>query len=207
MTLSGDQFRVLFVCTGNICRSAIAEQVFRSRYGSDSVAFASAGTGALVGAAMPEQAAEVSRQLGGCPDYHSGQQLSKPFVEAADLVIALTREHRSEIVRTLPRSNRYTFTLRELARVLESYESDSDAVLLEMKPGQSLADTLRAVVKILAGQRGYAAAPLSPQDDDVVDPYRRSQEIYDLSGAQISDAVDRIAFVIEVFKHRVSSSS
>jgi hypothetical protein len=36
----------------------------------------------------------------------------------------------------------------------------------------------------------------------VIDPFRRSQEIYDLSGAQISDAIDRIAYAIEVLKHR-----
>jgi protein-tyrosine phosphatase len=202
MSLSPIQFRVLFVCTGNICRSAIAEQVFRARYGSDVVVFASAGTGALVGAPMPEQAAEISRHLGGNPDSHSGQQLSKGFLESADLVIALTREHRSEIVRTFPRANRYTFTLRELARLLESYEKDPQAQALALRNGHSLAETLRLAVPILAAQRAYAAAPTTPTDDDVVDPYRRSQEVYDLSGSQISDAVDRIAFSIEVLKHR-----
>jgi protein-tyrosine phosphatase len=194
MSLSPDQFRVLFVCTGNICRSAIAEQVFRARYGSEAVAFASAGTGALVGAPMPEQAAEISRKLGGDPSAHAGQQLSKPFVEAADLVIALTREHRSEIVRTLPRANRYTFTLREFARLIESYVGDAEAKSVARGPDVSLADALRSAVPILAAQRGYAAAPTSPDDDDVVDPFRRSQDIY--------DPVERIAFAVEVLKHR-----
>jgi protein-tyrosine phosphatase len=203
MTLPPDQFRVLFVCTGNICRSAIAEQVFRARYGSDSVAFASAGTGALVGARMPDQAAEISYRLGGDPSAHSGQQLTREFVAAADIVIALTREHRREIVRTLPRANRYTFTLREFARVIESYESDSQAQPLQMDVGDSIAATLRSAVPILAGQRGYAASPADPDDDDVIDPYRRSQEIYDLSAAQITDAVDRIAFAVEVLKRRL----
>jgi protein-tyrosine phosphatase len=202
MTLSGDQFRVLLVCTGNICRSAIVEQVLRARYGSEAVAFASAGTGALIGAPMPDQAAEISRQLGGDPTGHAGQQLSKEYIEAADLVIALSREHRSEIVRTFPRASRYTFTLRELARVIESYESDSGAMPLRGAPNLTLVNTLRSAVAVLAGQRGYAATPAEPEDDDVIDPYRRSQETYDLAGAQISDAVDRIAFVIEVLKHR-----
>ncbi|PRY64647.1 protein-tyrosine phosphatase [Glaciihabitans tibetensis] len=202
MSLSSEQFRVLFVCTGNICRSAIAEQVFRARYGSESVAFASAGTGALVGAPMPEQAADISRRLGGDPQEHSGKQLSRAFVEAADVVIALTREHRSEIVRTLPRASRYTFTLREFARLMESYQGDAEARPLTQGPGVSLADTLRSAVPILAAQRGYAEAPPTPDDDDVIDPYRRPQEIYDLSGAQISDAVDRIAFAVEILKYR-----
>jgi protein-tyrosine phosphatase len=202
MFLPTEQFRVLFVCTGNICRSAIAEQVFRARYGSDSVVFASAGTGALVGAAMPEQAADISRRLGGRPESHSGQQLSREFVEAADLVIALTREHRSDIVRILPRSARYTFTLREFARLIESLESDGGAQPLLRVDGIHLADALRSAIPLLAGQRGYAAVPQAPVDDDVIDPYRRSQDIYDLAAAQISDAIDRISFAVEVLKHR-----
>jgi protein-tyrosine phosphatase len=201
MTDRPEPFRILFVCTGNICRSAIAEQVFRARYGSDDIQFASAGTGALVGATMPAQAADISRHLGGVPDAHSGRQLTKSIVADNDLVIALTREHRSEIVRTHPRANRYTFTLRELARVLESYTRDADA-----KPvvrAASLAETLRSAIPLLAGQRGYTDAPSSPDDDDVIDPYRRPQEVYDRAGAEISDAIDRIAFEIEILRKRV----
>jgi len=205
MSLPVGQFRVLFVCTGNICRSAIAEQVFRARYGSEIVVFASAGTGALVGASMPEQAAQISLQLGGNPAAHAGQQLSKEFVAAADLVIALTREHRSDVVRALPRANRYTFTLREFARLIESYESDSEAQMFPRGLNVPLAEMLRSAVPILAAQRGYAGGPPSPEDDDVVDPYLRSQEVYDLAGVQISDAVDRIAYVIEVLKHRAQN--
>jgi protein-tyrosine phosphatase len=200
MSASPEQFRVLFVCTGNICRSAIAEQVFRARYGSDAVAFASAGTGALAGARMPEQAVDISHHLGGDPSVHSAQQLTQDFLRAADLVIALSREHRSAIVRTLPRANRYTFTLREFARVLESYANDSGARALDRRPGVLLADTLRSAIPILAAQRAYAAVPSLPEDDDVIDPYRRSQETYDLSGSQIADAIDRIAFVVERLK-------
>lgn len=201
MTESSEPFRVLFVCTGNICRSAIAEQVLRARYESDQVVFTSAGTGALVGAAMPEQAAEISRRLGGIPDAHSGRQLTKPIVADSDLVIALTREHRSEIVRTHPRANRYTFTLREFARVLESYTRDEDAKSFTRRA--TLAETLRSGIPLIASQRGYTDAPPTPDDDDVIDPYRRPQEIYDRAGAEISEAIDRIAFDIEILRKRI----
>lgn len=200
MAESAKPFRVLFVCTGNICRSAIAEQVLRARYGSDEVVFSSAGTGALVGSAMPEQAAEISRHLGGTPDTHSGRQLTQSIVADSDLVIALTREHRSDIVRTHPRANRYTFTLREFARVIESYTRDDEAKPLLR--ASTLAETLRNGVPLIAAQRGYADAPATPDDDDVIDPYRRSQDVYDRAGAEISDAIDRIAFEIEILRTR-----
>jgi protein-tyrosine phosphatase len=201
MTDAVQPFRVLFVCTGNICRSAIAEQVFRARYGSEEIQFASAGTGALVGSGMPTQAADISRHMGGFPDAHSGRQLTPTIVAESDLVIALTRDHRSDVVRAHPRANRYTFTLRELARVAESYTSDPEAKPLSMRA--SLPETLRDAVPLFAAQRGYTQAPSSPDEDDVIDPYRRSQDVYDRSGAEISDAIDRIAFQIEILRKRV----
>jgi protein-tyrosine phosphatase len=195
MTENTGPLRVLFVCTGNICRSAIAEQVFRARYRGENIEFSSAGVGALVGRGMPEQAAEISRKLGGVPDAHAARQITKEMIAESDLVIALSREHRSEIVRTHPRSNRYTFTLREFARVLESYAGDSEAKPIP-RTAAAAVGVFRDAVPIIASQRGFAAQPASPEDDDVIDPYRREQEVYDRSGREISDAVDRITSVI-----------
>jgi protein-tyrosine phosphatase len=195
MTELAGPLRVLFVCTGNICRSAIAEQAFRARYSGDDIEFTSAGVGALVGRGMPEQAAEISRQLGGAPGEHVARQITKEMIADSDLVIALSREHRSEIVRTHPRSNRYTFTLREFARVLESYAGDAQAAPIP-RTASAAVNVLRGAIPIIASQRGFAEQPSSPEDDDVIDPYRRDQEIYDRSGREISDAVDRIAGVI-----------
>lgn len=193
-------FRVLFVCTGNICRSRIAEQVFRERFGSDEVVFASAGTYAMVGSEMPEQAEAISRQLGGAADGIRSRQLVSSLVEESDLVIALTREHRSEIVRTLPRASRYTFTLREGARLIESLVTDDLSIMPEADV--ALPDRLRAFVPLLAVQRSVAERPDDPADDDVIDPYRRSQETYDLSGSQIQNATDRIVAAVQALSIR-----
>ena len=196
MTENIGPLKVLFVCTGNICRSAIAEQAFRARYSGESIEFTSAGVGALVGRGMPEQAAEISRQLGGVPDAHIARQITKDMIAESDLVIALSREHRSEIVRTHPRSNRYTFTLREFARVLESYAGDTQATPIP-RTASAAVGVFRGAIPIIASQRGFADQPASPEDDDVIDPYRRDQEVYDRSGREISDAVERITGVIE----------
>jgi protein-tyrosine phosphatase len=98
-------------------------------------------------------------------------------------------------VRTHPRANRYTFTLREFARVLESYAGDSEAKAIP-RTAAAAVDVFRDAVPIIASQRGFAVQPDSPEDDDVIDPYRREQEVYDRSGREISDAVDRITEVI-----------
>ena len=199
---SAAPFTVLFVCTGNICRSRIAEQVFRDRFGETAggtaIRFASAGTHAMVGDAMPEQAQQVATLLGGHPDGHTSTQLVPDLVAQADLVIALTREHRSEIARMLPRASRYTFTLRESARLIESLVTDD---LAEFPAATlPLPDRLRGYVPLLAMQRSLAVRPQNPDDDDVIDPYRRSQSVYDLTGQQIQDATDRIVSAVSVLR-------
>lgn len=202
--LAADRFEVLVVCTGNVCRSPVAEQVLRARFGERFARFSSAGTFALVGEQMPEQAQQLARQLGGDPAaLHAPRQLDETFVDRADLVLALTREHRAEIVRTLPRANRYTVTLREAARLLESLAADPDAAgELHGLRTLPLPDALRALVPMMMVQRGFAPQPAAASDDDVVDPYRQAQEVYDESGRQIADAIDRIERALRTFAGR-----
>lgn len=186
-----ERFAVLVVCTGNICRSPLLEQLLRARYGETVARFSSAGTAALVGEGMPEQAVQLSQRLGGSPAGHEPRLLDAALVDRADLVIALAREHRAEIVRLAPRASRRTVTLREAARLLESLESapDLDLAALHSAP---LPDALRALVGLAMGERGIAPPPAAPEDDDVVDPYRQTQDVYDRSGEQVVDALDRI---------------
>lgn len=200
---SDGRFEVLVVCTGNVCRSPVAEQVLRARFGERVARFSSAGTYALVGQQMPEQAQELARRLGAQPGpLHAPRLLDADLIARADLVLALTREHRAEIVRLLPRANRSTVTLREAARLLESLAAappeELDLARLRALP---LPDALRELVPLALAERGFAT-PSDPADDDVVDPYRQSQEVYDESGRQIADAIDRIERALRAFAER-----
>lgn len=181
-------FSVLFVCTGNICRSPIAEQLFRAYLDSPGIEYSSAGTHAAVEWAMPSEASDVSERLGGNPSAHSARQLSAKLIEQSDLVIALAREHRSKIVRTVPRASRYTFTLREFVRLLEEVTADSAVSDLLRN---DLAGTLRELVPAVASRRGQTS-PVAAGDDDVDDPFGRSLANYALAGEQINDAVKRV---------------
>lgn len=190
-----EPFRILVVCTGNICRSAQAEQLIRARISEKFTQFESvvvvesAGTGAMVGQGMPAEAAAQSALYGGAPAAHTARQLTADQVRSADLVLAMASEHRSAAVRLLPRASRNAFTLTEFAALLEDAEqnySPSTAALSRLDP----TDTLRSAVKLASGRRGY----LSPDDGawaDVVDPYRRSDEVYAASARQIVEALDR----------------
>jgi len=194
-------FAVLIVCTGNICRSPLAEQLLRARadefarsLGVDNasrwITFASAGTHGNDGDTMPRQAAELSVRYGGDPSEHAATRLWPVMIDSADLVLGLARTHRSEIVSMLPRSSRYAFTLLEFARLLDDLTTDS-SLRIPMAAVNSPADLLRTLVSAVAARRGIAPRT-TPEADDVVDPYRRSQKTYDLSGASIDAAITSI---------------
>lgn len=199
-------FSVLFVCSGNICRSPLAEQLLRARtidaFGGDpalasvQVMFSSAGTIAAAGQRMPQQAAELSVRHGGEPSLHRATELDASLVAAADLVIAMAQEHRGAVVRCFPRSNRYTFTLREFAALIRNLTQAAAGEQL-LRCGPDIAAQLRELVPAVAARRGQTSVLSTPESFDVVDPYRRSQETYELSGSQIVTAVDEIMGSLE----------
>lgn len=191
-----DQFRILVVCTGNICRSAQAEQFIRSRIADrfpdleSVVVVESAGTGAMVGSGMPPEAAALSTEYGGFPVHHLARQLTVDHVRTADLVLAMAAEHRSAAVRLLPRASRNTFTLTEFSALLMSTEQHHPAPPADFSVLPP-ADQLRAAVKWVSARRGFLP-PEEAMSADVVDPYRRSEEVYVESARQIVDALDRV---------------
>src|SRR5690606_29823515 len=93
--------RVLMVCTGNICRSPMAEALLRARLGTDRVRVHSAGTRPVIDGEMPAEAQRLTIAHGGSPAdarAHRGRWLVEPIVEDADLILAMAREHRTAAV-------------------------------------------------------------------------------------------------------------
>lgn len=199
MTARSTPLRILVVCTGNICRSPLVELLWRTRLDGHYVELTSAGTRALVGHPMPDDAQRVARAHGVPADVaaeHRAQQLTGELIADADLVVALAREHRADVVRTLPAAARKTVTLREAARLVESL-ADAPHVDVPQLRTLPVADALRELVPLALAERGVAAPPADPLDDDVVDPYRQAPEVYARSGEQIADATTRILTALQ----------
>src|SRR4051794_38777979 len=123
-------FRVLFVCTGNICRSPMGQAMLTSRLraalGDDAdrlVEVSSAGTYGLVGHPIEPDALVALDEIGVVPDEFAARELAEDIVEASDLVLTATREHRAAAVSMLPRWSRRTFTIREFARLVEAVDA------------------------------------------------------------------------------------
>ncbi len=85
--------RIVFVCTGNSCRSPLAEVMARHRYADLPLLFASAGTAAAVGGPASPGARAVARELGLDLDAHRSAALDAAVLSGVDWVIGLTRTH------------------------------------------------------------------------------------------------------------------
>ncbi|MGN8051069.1 low molecular weight phosphatase family protein [Curtobacterium sp. 22159] len=177
--------RVLFVCSGNICRSPLGAQVLVARLGRDAPGFTveSAGTIAEDGAPMDAAAARQSVRLGGDPSAHGSRYLTEAIAAGADLVLTAERSHRAAVVSLAPRAAKRAFTIKQFSRVLEALEPADLA-------GVATAEQL---VERVARLRGTVPPPADPADDDVDDPYRRSEATHVRVADEIGAALGVVA--------------
>lgn len=100
---------VLFVCTGNTCRSPLAEGIFRAAYdravkagrGAPRVV-ASAGTSGVSGVPMSEGSFVELKNRGIDPSRHRAQGLSVELLQAADRIFTMTARHRRSVLDLAP---------------------------------------------------------------------------------------------------------
>jgi protein-tyrosine phosphatase len=182
-------FRLLHVCTGNICRSPMAERLtragLRARLGdaADRVLVESAGTWGHSGSPMEPHALTTLAQYDVDGSDFRARELVAEHVRTADLVLAATREHRAASVVLHPRAAARTFTLREFARL-------TGAVDPAGLPDGDLGERGRALVKAAAAQRGRVV-PDRPEDDDLADPYHAPPSVFATCAALVHEVLQR----------------
>lgn len=161
---------VLFVCTGNICRSPTAERL-TTAYAHEAgmeLTSSSAGTHGLTGHPMDPTAATVLHQLGGESDGFLARRITPRIAGDADLVLTMTATHRDAVLAIAPRKLRSTFTLLEAVGLAEASGAKSIADIADARAHHSVG-TL-----------------------DIDDPYRRTHDVYEEIGQQIADALPAI---------------
>lgn len=155
--------KILFVCTGNTCRSYMAEIIAREYLGNtddrNRIEVLSAGTGCMGGEPATIQAAAVLAELGYTELDHCARELNGDLITSADLILTMTEHQKRQVLREYPQAGNKVFLLKEYACAKDSRED----------------------LKIQADPSYY----------DIADPFGQSLEYYRDCGAELKMAVEQ----------------
>jgi len=188
---------ILLVCTGNICRSPMAQGLLRhvlAERGLEDITVESAGTSAWGDSEATPEAVEALRELGIDISEHQARRLSRSMIDTADLVLGLAAEHREAVLRISPEAMSRTFTLKELV------------ALLEARQVERTGDPIQRLRAGAAAGSEVRASPDQPvlADEDVGDPLGLGLHAFQASAWEIEDLVRRL--VTSVFGQKEGSS-
>jgi protein-tyrosine phosphatase len=178
---------LLFVCTGNACRSPLAERLLHRwamSAGRGDVQVGSAGLAATPGTPMEAKAAAALRRLGGDPAGFAARSFTEALTHGADLVLTMTRKQRTDVLKATPRGLRRTFTLLEAAALLEL------ADLSDLPRGPERARELGLRLDAARGRRA------STEADDLPDPIGQSSGTHRQVAGRIANALRPLAEVL-----------
>ena len=167
--------QLLFVCSGNICRSPFAERLTALMLANQSVTgwtVSSAGTAAIVGSGMETQMRERLKARGGTSRGFAARQVDHTMLEQADLILGMETQHLAWVLEESPLFARKAYTLGQIVRFIE--ESGTDAVG---------ADFLE--------QAREGRSRVRPEDD-VPDPYRKGPEAADRAAATLTAHLEKL---------------
>ncbi|WP_431235697.1 low molecular weight phosphatase family protein [Mycolicibacterium psychrotolerans] len=157
---------MLFVCTGNICRSPIAERLavaYADQAQIPNFGASSAGIRAVVAHPIHRDAATTLEALGGDASNFAARQVKPNVLSGADLILTMTTAHRDAALEIAPQKLHRTFTLSEAARLASAHGATTVADLPVLRP------------------------QLTPQElFDIPDPIGQDPEVFASVGAQIA---------------------
>lgn len=174
---------VLMVCTGNLCRSPLAEHLAAARFGAaadDAPVFHSAGVRAEPATPMHLHAAALLRARGIDPGAFRTRMLSAELIDASDLILGASREHRSAVVALVPQALHRTFTMREFGRLT------AGVAPTELPPQPRPAGEYLARIAWHARAAGHVV-PAST--DNLTDPFQGGRDAFEDCAWMIDDAL------------------
>lgn len=171
------------VCTGNVCRSPIAEGLLRAafaeRIGTDALEVASAGTMGWTGSGADPSSIRAAAERGVDISGHRAREVSDEDVARADLVVAMAPEHARAFA---GEAGSRTFTLKELVRLLEVLPETEDASLGRLSERIAEADRLR--------RGGFEG---DPWDEGIGDPLGMPLDRFRAVAAELDAWCSRLA--------------
>ncbi|SDE33437.1 protein-tyrosine phosphatase [Paenibacillus sp. UNCCL117] len=184
--------RILFVCTGNTCRSPMAEGLMRSiadRSGLTGLEVRSAGVAAYQGTPISDHAASVL-QAKGCEPSAGSMLLSQHLIEWSDLVLTMTSSHKRHTIQLYPSAVEKVYTLKEYVNADpegERRRAEWESLLSELQLKQALGEPISEEER-----RRLAALEQQQSSPDIADPYGGSIREY----RRCADEIERCLLLL-----------
>jgi L-threonylcarbamoyladenylate synthase len=143
------KFNVLFVCSGNTCRSPMSQGIFRTLISNRYCEVQSAGTIAMGGLQAAHYAKQVVKEYGGSIDRHRTKYLERELVDWADLILVMEYKHYETVLEINPDAVVKTFLLREYKHRTK-YTEVPDPVGMDLAAYQQAAKLMYPMLKRVA---------------------------------------------------------
>lgn len=144
--------KIMFVCTGNICRSSMAEEMMKSllkeKALEDRVYIYSSGTAVDVPRPASENAIIALKEMDLDLTKHRSKLTTEELIDKADLVLAMTEGHKNFVLSIMPEAKDKVFTLIEYAKDGEKGDI-MDPYLMNLETYQKCRDDILKHLKLL----------------------------------------------------------
>lgn len=183
---------ILFVCTGNTCRSPLAEGLCRMMAKREGIQIEvrSAGVSAMDGSPPSRHSQDILRKKGASDGLSGSRYLHKDEIRWADLILTMTMSHKRSVVERHPEAVDKIFTLKEYAfddpetiSAIEAHESLLSDIQLKQALGQPVTPEDRERLR---------SFNLSAPNFDIADPFGGSRQDYEEAAAEIEQALSRL---------------
>ena len=125
-------FSVLFVCSGNSCRSPMAKGILEKKLEKQNVSVFSAGTIAQPGILPSDFAVIAAQKYGADISHHLSSPLTKESINDADLILVMSPKHKDRVIELVPKAKSKTFLLKEYAFGIQEEVEDPVGQSLEV---------------------------------------------------------------------------